>query len=30
MVSHDPAIAGHAHRTLSLRDGELVEDRRAS
>lgn len=30
MVSHDPAIAGHAHRTLSLRDGELVEDHRAT
>lgn len=30
MVSHDPAIAERARRTLVLRDGELVEDRRAS
>lgn len=30
MVTHDPSIAERAHRRIVLRDGMLVEDRRAS
>ncbi|MBI5350076.1 MAG: lipoprotein-releasing system ATP-binding protein LolD, partial [Chloroflexi bacterium] len=27
MVTHDPAIAAHAERIVSMRDGKIVEDR---
>ncbi len=28
LVTHDPAVAAHAHRTIVLRDGRIVEERR--
>ena len=26
LVTHDPALAGHAHRVITLRDGQIVSD----
>ena len=28
LVTHDPAVAAHASRTLTIRDGSLVSDER--